>query len=82
MDIIVGHQLLVEVPPCCVKRETRDGVGGTAKGERGELNEVSVARHGVELKIRRIYRPCMTSPVFKPHAQSDAHLGKTLCEVL
>lgn len=82
VDVIVGHELLTEVPPRGVKCETGDRVSGTAEGERGQLDEVSVAGHGVELKIRRVYCPCMASPVFKPHTQSDTHLVKAVSHVV
>ena len=82
VDVIVGHELLTEVPPRGVKCETGDRVSGTAEGERGQLDEVGVAGHGVELKIRRVYCPCMASPVFKPHTQSDTHLVKAVSHVV
>ena len=75
VDIVVGHQLLTEIHPSCVECQTGDRISRTAKGEGGQLDEIGVAGHGVELEIRRIYCPCMACPVFKPHAQSDTYLS-------
>ena len=67
VDVIVGDQLLSKVSPGGMEREARDRVCRTAKGKGRQLNEVGVAGEGVQLKVGRIDRPGVASPVFQPH---------------
>ena len=54
---------------------TCDRITDTAEGKFGELDEVRVSRHVVDVQVRGVDPPGEAGPVLQAVAQSDAHPG-------